>query len=98
MRERWQPSLYFLLIVLGVVIAYVVAFAIKNSDETSVDFVFVSATTSLIWVMLLALAIGLVAGVLLSQLYRRGGRKQLGKPSDPVADLDRSDEAVGEPR
>jgi uncharacterized integral membrane protein len=97
-RERWQPSLYFLLIVLGLVIAYVVAFAIKNSDATSVDFVFVSATTSLIWVMLLSLGIGLVAGVLLSQLYRRGGRKELGKPRDSVADLGGSDEAVGEPR
>jgi uncharacterized integral membrane protein len=96
MRERYQPKLYAILIVLGVALAYLIAFVIKNSDKTSIDFVFGKATTSLIWVILLCLAIGLLAGVLLSQLYRRGGRDKPGKPGDAVGDLPGRDEAVGE--
>jgi uncharacterized integral membrane protein len=44
---------------------------IGNSDEASVNFIFVEATTSLIWVILLSVLVGLIAGVLLSQVYRR---------------------------
>jgi hypothetical protein len=41
-----------------------------------VHFVLVAAKTSVIWLILLSLAIGLIGGVLLSQLERRRGRKQ----------------------
>ena len=44
----------------------------------TVHFVLFSARTSVIWVILLTLAIGLVGGLLLSQLVRRRGRKQRG--------------------
>jgi uncharacterized integral membrane protein len=96
--ENWQPVLYTILIVLGLALAYLIAFVIKNSDETSVDFVFFTATASLVWVILISLALGLVAGVLLSQLYRRGQRDELREPRHAVADLGRPDEAVGEPQ
>jgi uncharacterized integral membrane protein len=95
-RERYQPKLYAILIVLGLALAYLIAFVIKNSEATSIDFVFGKATTSLIWVILLCLAIGLLAGVLLSQLYRRAGRNKAREARDPVRDLGRGDEAVGE--
>ena len=39
-------------------------------------FVLWSAHTSVIWVILLTLVIGLVGGLLLSQLVRRRGRRQ----------------------
>lgn len=95
--ENWQPVLYTILIVLGLALAYLIAFVIKNSDETQVDFVFVTATTSLVWVILLSLGLGMLAGVLLSQLYRRGQRETRREPRDAVADLGRGDEAVREP-
>ncbi len=75
-RERqfertWQPRLWVSLAVLILIVAYLIAFVVGNSDETSVNFVFVTATTSLIWVILLSLLGGLLGGVLLSQLHRR---------------------------
>ncbi|MEP6911049.1 MAG: LapA family protein [Actinomycetota bacterium] len=48
-----------------------IAFIIKNSDKVKIDFVFFSAQTSLIWLIILLFAIGALVGVLLSQLYRR---------------------------
>ena len=75
-RERqfertWQPRLWISLAFLILIVAYLIAFAIGNSDEASVNFVFGKATTSLIWVILLSLLAGLLGGVLLSQLHRR---------------------------
>ena len=95
--SNWQPVLYTLLLGLGLALAYLIAFVIKNSDQTQVDFVFYSATTSLVWVILLSLALGLLTGVLLSQLYRRRGRQEVGEPAHPVGDLADGDEAVREP-
>jgi len=59
------------LVLIGV---YVIAFIIKNSDKVTIDFVVFSARTSLIWLIILLLAIGFLGGILLSQLYRRRGR------------------------
>lgn len=56
--------------------AYVVAFIAQNNKSVTVHFVLTSAKTSVIWLILLSLAIGLIGGVLLSQLERRRGRKQ----------------------
>lgn len=75
-RERqfertWQPRLWISLAFLILIVAYLIAFAIGNSDEARVNFVFGTATTSLIWVILLSLLAGLIGGVLLSQLHRR---------------------------
>ena len=69
--EDWQPRLYATLIGLVLIAAYVIAFIIKNSDRVKIDFVFFSTHTSLIWLIILLLAIGSIVGVLLSQLYRR---------------------------
>jgi uncharacterized integral membrane protein len=75
-RERefertWQPKLWVSLALLILIVAYLIAFVVGNDEEARVDFVFGTATTSLIWVILLALLAGLFGGVLLSQLHRR---------------------------
>jgi uncharacterized integral membrane protein len=94
--ENWQPILYAILIVLGLSFAYVIAFVIKNSEPTEVDFVFVATSASLVWVILISLAIGLLAGVLLSQLYRRGKRDHRRETRDALPDSTGSDVAVRE--
>lgn len=69
--KSWQPRLWFTLGLLILIVGYLIAFVAGNADEVSVDFVFGSARTSMIWVILLSLLAGLVGGVLLSQLSRR---------------------------
>ena len=84
--ETWQPKLWLILLTLLLVGGYLFAFAVKNDQRVDVDFVFVTATTSLLWTILLSLVLGLVIGVLLSQLYRRRGRHERGEAGDPLAD------------
>ena len=48
---------------------------VENNKQVSVHFVFATARISLIWTILLSLAIGLLAGLLSSQLYRRRRRR-----------------------
>ena len=74
--DEFQSRLWIQLGALLLGVAYVVGFVVANSDETKVSFVLFSTTTSLIWVILLSLAIGLVGGILLSQLYRRRQKKE----------------------
>lgn len=57
---------------------YIVAFVAENNKNVTIHFVFYSAHTSVIWVILLSLAIGLIGGLLLSQLYRRRRRQERG--------------------
>ena len=69
-----RPRLWAILTTLALVVAYVIGFVVANDDEVDVNFLFTTARTSLIWVILLSLGIGVLAGVLLSQLYRRRAR------------------------
>ena len=73
--RRWQPRLYLRILVLGLLLAYGIAFVLENNKNVHVHFVLGTARASLIWVVLLSVALGLVLGVLLSQLYRRRGRR-----------------------
>jgi len=75
-RETFQPRLWIIVGGLALLLAYVVAFIAQNNKSVTVHFVLVSAKTSVIWLILLSLAIGIVGGLLLSQLERRRGRKQ----------------------
>jgi uncharacterized integral membrane protein len=70
-ERTWQPRLWISLALLVLIVAYLIAFVVGNDERARVDFVFGAATTSLIWVILLALLAGLLGGVLLSQLYGR---------------------------
>ena len=79
LHETWQPKLWGLLVGLALIVAYVVAFVVENHKQVNVHFVVATARVSLIWVILLSLAIGLLGGLLLSQLYRRR-RRRAGSP------------------
>ena len=77
-RENFQPRLWFIVGALALIVAYLVAFIAENNQRVTVHFVLFTTHTSVIWLILLSLAIGLIGGVLLSQLERRRGRKQSG--------------------
>jgi len=70
-RETFQPKLWAIVVALVLITAYIVAFVVKNDAEVNVHFIFFTARTSVIWLILLSLVIGIVGGLLLSQLYRR---------------------------
>jgi uncharacterized integral membrane protein len=73
--RQWQPRLYLTIVMLGLMIAYGIAFVLENRKQVSLHFVFATARVSLIWLILLSNALGLLFGVLLSQLYRRRRRR-----------------------
>jgi uncharacterized integral membrane protein len=77
-HENWQPMLYARLLALVVLIAYVIAFVLENRKAVHLHFVFATASVSLVWLILLSLAIGLVGGILLAQLERRRRRNRAG--------------------
>jgi uncharacterized integral membrane protein len=74
--RQWQPSLYLRLLAIGLAAAFAIAFVLENNKHVSVHFVFATKRASLIWVILLSVALGIVLGVLLSQLYRRRRRRK----------------------
>jgi uncharacterized integral membrane protein len=73
--DRWQPRLYVRLIALILLVAYAIAFILENRTSVPVHFVFATADVSLVWLILLALAVGLLGGILLAQLERRRRRR-----------------------
>jgi uncharacterized integral membrane protein len=75
-QENWQPRLYGRLLLLALLVAYVIAFVIENRKQVKLRFVFATASVSLIWLILLSLAIGAITGVLLAQLDRRSRRRR----------------------
>jgi uncharacterized integral membrane protein len=79
LEENWQPRLYARLLALVVLVAYVIAFVLENRKHVSLHFVFATARVSLVWLVLLSLAIGATAGILLAQLERRRRRRGAAK-------------------
>jgi len=69
--EDYQPRLWAIVIGLGLLVLWVIAFIAKNSDTVKIDFVLFSTNASLIWLLILLLGAGFLGGVLASQLYRR---------------------------
>ena len=74
LEREWQAKLWLRILVLAAVAAYAIAFILENRVKVHVHFVFFTASVSLIWLILLSIALGIVAGMLLSQLYRRRRR------------------------
>ena len=99
--STWQPVLYLKIGLLLLAIGYSVAFVVENTQQIRIHFVFATTSVHLIWEILLLLAVGLVGGVLLSQLYRHRRRSQLAKkarkPADAGPDLVGRDEAERKP-
>ena len=77
--EQWQPKVYARLAVLAVVVAYVIAFILENGKHVTVHFVLATTSVSLIWVILLSIALGAVGGILAAQLDRRRRRRHTGQ-------------------
>jgi uncharacterized integral membrane protein len=77
--STWQPWLYVKLGLLLLAIAWAIAFVVKNTRQVKIDFVFTDANVRVIWTILLLLGIGVVSGVLLSQLHRHRRRAKLAK-------------------
>jgi uncharacterized integral membrane protein len=75
-RQTFQPGLWSRLIGIAVVGLYALLFVVLNTKHVKVSFVFTSTRVSLIWVILLSLAVGVTLGVLLSQLHRRRQRRR----------------------
>jgi uncharacterized membrane protein YciS (DUF1049 family) len=100
--STWQPWLYVKIGLLIFAIAWAIAFVAENSQQINVHFVFATANVHVVWMILLLLGVGLLGGVLLSQLYRHRRRAKLAqearKPRDARADVGRRDEAEGKAR
>jgi uncharacterized integral membrane protein len=75
-NDRWQPRLYVRLLALLLLLAYVIAFVLENRKHVHIHFVAATASVSLIWLILLSLALGLLGGILLAQLERRARRRR----------------------
>jgi uncharacterized integral membrane protein len=76
LQENWQLTLWVRLVILILLAAYVIAFVLQNRKSVSLHFVFVTATASLVWLVLLSLTAGFVVGILVSQLERRRRRRR----------------------
>jgi uncharacterized integral membrane protein len=63
------------LLVLVATVAYATAFALENRKKVGVNFVFGTARVSLIWLILLSIALGVLGRALLPALYRRRHRR-----------------------
>ena len=79
LQENWQPLLYARVIIVVLLLAYVIAFVLENRKSVSVHFVLATQRVSLVWLILLSVALGFVAGILLSQLERRRRRRRAAK-------------------
>jgi uncharacterized integral membrane protein len=73
--REWRPRFWAKLIGLVVIAAYVIAFVLENRKHVHLHFVLFTATVSLIWLILLIVAIGVVGGALLAHLSRRRPRQ-----------------------
>lgn len=69
-RRTFQPALWGRMIVFAVVLVYLILFVVLNSHKVRVHWVFATTRVSLIWVIVLSGLIGLVLGVLASQVRR----------------------------
>ena len=72
--REWQPRFWAKLLGLVVIASYVIAFIIENHRNVHLHFVLFTAKVSQIWLILLSLVVGALAGALLAQLHRRSSR------------------------
>ena len=75
-RRTVQAAQWSRFAVVAAVGLYALLFIVLNTHRVKVSFVFVSTRVSLIWVILLSLAVGVTLGVLLAPLHRRRQRSR----------------------
>lgn len=61
--EKGERKPYILLVVITVVLVYLLAFALLNTQSVHVSFVAASTDVALIWVMIACALLGLVLGI-----------------------------------
>jgi len=74
------PRFYATLAAFLFFVGYSIAFIVGNSKTISIDFVFATARVSVIWMVVLLLAVGFVGGILLVELYRHRRREEPRQP------------------
>ena len=79
--SAWQPGLYLKIGLLLAAVGYSIAFVVENSTQITIHFIFGTAKVRLVWEILLLLGVGILGGILFSQLYRHRRRAQLAKKS-----------------
>ena len=82
--DEWQGRLWAVIVGFFLLVIYVLAFIVRNDDRIEIDFVLFTATVSLIWEIVFVFALGLLGGMLLSQIYRRRRREKRGQSGDGV--------------
>jgi len=89
--EAWQPQLWSKLILLVVAVGFGIALVVANSSKVKISFLFASINVSKIWLILLCFVLGLLTGVLLSQMdrHRRTKRAQLERQAEQKTEQSR---------
>ena len=82
--DEWQGRLWAVIVGFFLLVIYVLAFIVRNDDRIEIDFVLFTATVSLIWEIVFVFALGLLGGMLLSQIYRRRRGEKRGQSGDSV--------------
>jgi uncharacterized integral membrane protein len=75
-RRSFQPGLWLRLVVLAAAVVYLILFVVLNAKTVKVHWVFATTRVSLIWVIVLSLLLGIVLGVLASQLRHFRSRRR----------------------
>ena len=78
-----ERLVYGLMALLALIVIYLVAFVLSNTEPVPVSFVLFDTTASLIWVMLVCTILGLVAGVAIFRLVAGRGRSRRAEPPGP---------------
>jgi uncharacterized integral membrane protein len=73
-RPRNEARSWVIVIALALVVAYVIWFAVDNATSVSIHWVFGTTHSSLIWVILVSLTLGVIAGLLVAWLSGRRRR------------------------
>ena len=66
--QKSERKPYILLVVVAVLLVYLLAFALVNTQQVHVSFVVFATDTALIWVMAACAGLGLVLGILVTSL------------------------------
>jgi uncharacterized integral membrane protein len=74
-QARRERTPWIQLTAIALVALYAILFIVLNTHRAKVSFVFASSKISVIWVILLSLAVGFVLGVLGTRLNRRRKRR-----------------------
>ena len=74
-QAKRQRTPWVQLVAIGLVALYAILFVVLNTHRAKVSFVFGTTRISVIWVILLSLAVGFVLGVLGTRLNRRRKRR-----------------------